>query len=127
MEGLFWGPGGTRLYFLRAGDLWSVAGDGRAPPSPVWQTPEAETDVAVSPDGAKVTFVRGETLTSRRQRTEGDVYVRSLAYGKEKRMSQGGGVARAPPSLRRPTHRLHHSTRGGAYEHPRLLGDEGPL
>ena len=97
VEGLFWSADGRHLYFGRAGDLWSVAADGRTPAAPVWRTPEAETDVAPSPDGTRVVFVRGETPEIPAwQRTQGDVYVRSLADGREVRLSQGGGVASGP-------------------------------
>jgi dipeptidyl aminopeptidase/acylaminoacyl peptidase len=97
IESLFWSRDGRRLLFVHDGDLWSVAADGASPPVALWMTPEKESDVALSPDGTRIAFVRGGPPgTPDWQRTEGELFVRSLADGREERLSSDGGVASAP-------------------------------
>src|SRR6185295_16742341 len=55
--GLFWSADGQRVYFPRQGDLWQVALTGAAPTA-VWSTPQPESNITLSPDGARVAFVR---------------------------------------------------------------------
>jgi dipeptidyl aminopeptidase/acylaminoacyl peptidase len=56
----FWSRDGQRVYFSNGGDLWQVPVAGGAP-SAVWSTPGAETEIALSPDGSRVAFVRAAT------------------------------------------------------------------
>ena len=79
--GLFWSADSQRVYFPRLGDLWQApAGGGE--PSAVWSTPQAETNMVLSPDGARVAFVRGD-----------DLAVRALAGGSESVVVAGDGKA----------------------------------
>jgi dipeptidyl aminopeptidase/acylaminoacyl peptidase len=97
VESPFWSPDNRSLLFVRDGDLWTVAADGAAVPVAVWTTKEAEGDVALSPDGTKVAFVRSTRAgIPEWQRTEGAVFVRPLAGGPEQRVSAGDGVASSP-------------------------------
>src|SRR5262249_30577241 len=90
-------PDNRKLLFVRDGDLGSVAADGGAAPAAVWTTKEAEGDVALSPDGTRVAFVRSTRAgIPEWQRTEGAVFVRPLAGGPEQRVSAGDGVASSP-------------------------------
>jgi dipeptidyl aminopeptidase/acylaminoacyl peptidase len=75
----FWSADGRRVYFTRQGDLWQVAVGG-GDPVPVWTTPQPESNITPSPDGARVAFVRGS----------GDVMVRSLADGAEHLVARVG-------------------------------------
>jgi dipeptidyl aminopeptidase/acylaminoacyl peptidase len=78
LDGVAWSKDAARVLFEKDGDLWSVpTGPGEA--VPVWTTPEAEGDTALSPDGTRVAFVRG-----------GDVWVRPLEGGAEARLTQTG-------------------------------------
>ena len=97
VESPFWSPDGARLFFSRDGDLWRVGIAAGSEPTPVWTTSAPENDFALSPDGARVAFVRGGSPgTPEWQRTEGAVYVRSLADGSEQRLSPAEGVASGP-------------------------------
>ena len=97
VENLYWARDGRTLCFVRDGDLWQVtAGDGQ-PPRAVWTTSTIENQVAPSPDGTRVAFVRGgQRGVPDWQRTEGDLWVRSLADGREVRLTQGLGVVSGP-------------------------------
>jgi dipeptidyl aminopeptidase/acylaminoacyl peptidase len=68
----FWSSDGRALMVPKDGDLWRVPIDGSAA-SAVWTTPENESNVAGSPDGTTVAFVRGNK----------DLFVRWLANGRE--------------------------------------------
>lgn len=72
----FWSKDGRLLYYERAGELWSIPADKSARPTAVFGTDGAETGVRLSPDGTKVAFIR-----------LGDVWVRDLASGREKRLT----------------------------------------
>src|SRR5438876_3535016 len=61
IDGVFWSGDSRTLYFARSGDLWKASADG-GQPEPVWTTKEIETDLALSPDGTRVAFIRGGTL-----------------------------------------------------------------
>jgi dipeptidyl aminopeptidase/acylaminoacyl peptidase len=73
--GFFWSADGTRVYFPRGGDLWQATLNG-GPPGAVWTTPDAETSIVPSPDGARVAFVRSRGKGS-------DVVIRQLSDGHE--------------------------------------------
>jgi dipeptidyl aminopeptidase/acylaminoacyl peptidase len=75
LDGLAWSHHGGRVFFERQGDLWSALASGAA--RPVWETPEAEGDTALSPDGTRVAFVRG-----------GDLWVRTLSDGSEAQLTR---------------------------------------
>jgi dipeptidyl aminopeptidase/acylaminoacyl peptidase len=84
LQGLFWSPDGTSVYFEREGDLWRVGLDSAAPER-VWQTPEGESDVTLAPDGLRVAFVR-----------RGDLWLRSLRDGAETRLTDAPGDEAGP-------------------------------
>ncbi|MGA2114206.1 MAG: S9 family peptidase [Bryobacteraceae bacterium] len=92
IAGAFWGHDGKSLCFPRNGDLWEVsAAGGQA--HPVWTTSERESDMSISPDGARVAFVRSSGAGH-------DLYVRLLAGGAETHLvhdaSGIGGLAWSP-------------------------------
>jgi dipeptidyl aminopeptidase/acylaminoacyl peptidase len=92
--GLFWSGDSQRVYFLRQGDLWQAPAAG-GEPAAVWTTPQPEANIVLSPDGARVAFVRGGN----------DLVVRSLADGKESVVVRGdekavGGVTWSPDGAR---------------------------
>ncbi len=72
LGGAFWSSDGRALMVPKNGDLWRVPIDGSAA-SPVWTTPQAESGIVPSPDGMRVAFVRAD----------GELFVRSLADGRE--------------------------------------------
>jgi len=97
--GAFWSRDGQVLYFPRGGDLWQVSING-GEPRPVWSTPASTAGIAVSPDGARVAFVRpseGSAAGSPRGR---DLCVRSFADGAESRVAHDdvsiGGISWSP-------------------------------
>jgi dipeptidyl aminopeptidase/acylaminoacyl peptidase len=96
VENLFWSKDGRTLYFVRDGDLWQVTpGEGQA--RAVWTTKEVEGPIVLAPDGARVAFVRGgQPGVPFWQRTEGDLFVRSMADGREVRLTQGQGLVSGP-------------------------------
>ena len=96
VENLFWSKDGRTLYFVRDGDLWqAMPGEGQA--RPVWTTKEMEGPVVPAPDGARVAFVRGgQPGVPAWQRSEGDLFVRSVADGREVRLTQGQGLVTGP-------------------------------
>ncbi len=97
VDNLFWSRDGQTLYFVHDGDLWQVAPDQPGAAHAVWTTKEVEDQVAPSPDGTKVAFVRGGQLgVPDWQRSEGDLYVRSLVDGRETRLTSGQGVVSGP-------------------------------
>jgi dipeptidyl aminopeptidase/acylaminoacyl peptidase len=96
VENLFWSKDGRTLYFVRDGDLWQVI-PGEGDPRAVWTTKEVEGPVVLAPDGAHVAFVRGgQPGVPAWQRSEGDLFVRSIADGREVRLSQGQGLVTGP-------------------------------
>jgi len=96
VENLFWSKDGAGLFFVRDGDLWQVLpGEGQA--HAVWTTKEVEGPVVSSPDGTRVAFVRGgQPGVPIWQRTDGDLWVRSLADGREVRLTKGEGLVTGP-------------------------------
>ncbi len=94
--GFFWSADSQRVYFPRLGDLWQVTVAG-GDPSPVWSTPQAESNITPSPDGARVAFVRSASTAAPGAMPPGggrggrggagggggDLLIRSLADGKE--------------------------------------------
>src|SRR5262245_23241162 len=96
VDNLFWSKDGRALYFVRDGDLWqATSGEGQA--RAVWTTKEVEGPVVPGPDGARVAFVRGgQPGVPIWQRSEGDLFVRSLADGREVRLTQGQGLVTGP-------------------------------
>jgi dipeptidyl aminopeptidase/acylaminoacyl peptidase len=89
--GFFWSADSQRIYFPRHGDLWQVAVTGGAP-SAVWTTPQAESNITLSPDGKSVAFVRGAAGAAGAPAGRGnrggaggggDLFVRSLVDGAE--------------------------------------------
>jgi dipeptidyl aminopeptidase/acylaminoacyl peptidase len=96
VDNLFWSRDGGSLWFVRDGDLWRIA-PGGGPASAVWTTPLLENQVVPSPDGTRVAFVRGGGAgLPDWQRTEGDLWVRSLADGRETRLTRDIGVVSGP-------------------------------
>ena len=94
---MFWSQDGRVVYFLRLGDLWQVRPDGTSQPARVWTTDEAEDEVTLSPDGTRVAFVRGGSPNVISwQRTKGDLWIRSLADGRETQLTRGPEVVSAP-------------------------------
>ena len=93
----FWSHDGRLLYFVHEGDLWAVPADGRGAASAVWKTPAIGDQAVLSPDGLQVAFVRGDAAGAAAwQRVEGDLWVRSLSDGQERRLTQGVGVVSSP-------------------------------
>ncbi len=95
--GFFWSADSQRLYFPRQGDLMQVAVSG-GEPSAVWSTPQAESNITLSPDGARVAFVRPSTGSGQ---ARADLVVRVLADGREKILISSdqaaiGGVSWSP-------------------------------
>jgi dipeptidyl aminopeptidase/acylaminoacyl peptidase len=82
----FWSRDSQSVYFPRAGDLWKVDANG-GQPSAVWTTPTSESDIVPSPDGSRVAFVRGGTISGFGTQSGGsggsDLIIRSLADGAE--------------------------------------------
>ncbi|HEY7816568.1 MAG TPA: alpha/beta fold hydrolase [Vicinamibacteria bacterium] len=72
----FWSLDGSALYFEREGELWSVMARKGSAPKAVFGTVGPETEVRPSPDGTQVAFLR-----------LGDVWVRGLEGGREKRLT----------------------------------------
>jgi dipeptidyl aminopeptidase/acylaminoacyl peptidase len=96
IDGPWWDRDGARLYFVHDGDLWQAPVDG-GPASAVWKTPVLEDQAVPSPDGRRVAFVRGDAVgVPDWQRTEGDLWVRTMADGREVRLTHGLGVVSAP-------------------------------
>ncbi len=64
LAGAFWTTDGRALMVSKDGDLWRVPVDGSAATA-VWTTPEAESNIAAAPGGARVAFVRAASLVVR--------------------------------------------------------------
>ena len=93
----FWSRDGRTIYFVHGGDLWQVPADGAHPAAAVWATPTFENQAVPSPDGTQVAFVRGGSSGAPDwQRIEGDLWIRSLADGRERQLTQGIGVVSSP-------------------------------
>ena len=71
----FWSRDGQRVYFSKGGDLWQAPVAGGSP-SAVWTTPGPESEMTLSPDGARVAFVRGAS-----GRAGSELVVQTLATG----------------------------------------------
>src|SRR6476660_6284088 len=90
IDSVFWSQDGHVVYFIRLGDLWQVRPDGTSQPARVWTTDDAEDEVTLSPDGTRVAFVRGGSPNVISwQRTKGDLWIRSLADGRETQLTRG--------------------------------------
>jgi len=61
IDGIFWDAEGTRLLFGRDGELWRVGAAG-GEPQRLWTSEAPESGFALSPDGARVAFVRNGDL-----------------------------------------------------------------
>jgi Tol biopolymer transport system component len=127
IDSVFWSQDGRVVYFVRLGDLWQMSPDGTSQPARVWTTDDAEDEVTLSPDGTRVAFVRGGSPNVVSwQRTKGDLWIRSLADGRETQRRAARGISApawspdggASPSCRPP------SSRAGS---ARLFGREDPL
>ena len=92
-SGLFWGADGGNVRFAREGHLWTVDADAGTEASPLWTTPDPESGFAPSLDRSQVAFTR-----------DGDIWVRELADGRERRLTQTpileGGLAWSPNGSR---------------------------
>jgi dipeptidyl aminopeptidase/acylaminoacyl peptidase len=104
--GAFWSHDGQAIYFPHDGDLWKVdVSSGQ--PSAVWTTPASESGITPSPDGARVAFVRGGTITGFGTQSGGtgggDLIVRSLADGSETQVAHDDvsihGIVWSPDGL----------------------------
>src|SRR5439155_18105463 len=93
IQGMFWRADSRALFFTRRGDLWRIGLDTSDSPQPVWTTPEPETGVVLSPQGERVAFSR-----------RGDIWIRSLTDGEERRMTNSpaaeGGPSWSPDGRR---------------------------
>lgn len=97
IDSVFWSQDGHVVYFIRLGDLWQLRPDGTSQPARVWTTDDAEDEVTLSPDGTRVAFVRGGSPNVISwQRTKGDLWIRSLADGRETQLTRGPEVISAP-------------------------------
>lgn len=72
----FWSRDGRLLYYERNGELWSIPAEKGGSPSAVFGTDAEEAGVRLSPDGTHIAFIR-----------LGDVWIRDLAAGREKRLT----------------------------------------
>jgi dipeptidyl aminopeptidase/acylaminoacyl peptidase len=105
LAGAFWSRDGRTLFVSKGGDLWRVPIDGGAP-SAVWTTEPVESNIAASPDGSRVAFVRPSASAAGRARsTDGrdasDLMVRSLTDNSESLLTRVedrvvGGVGWSP-------------------------------
>ena len=96
IENVRWSKDGDRLFFVRDGDLWQVRPSGGTAQA-MWTTPDAESAIAFSPDGSRVAFVRGGSPNVPEwARSEGRLFVRSLADGGEVPLTEGPDVAAGP-------------------------------
>jgi dipeptidyl aminopeptidase/acylaminoacyl peptidase len=109
LAGAFWSADGKALMIARDGDLWRVPIDGSVAAA-VWTTPQIESNIVPSPDGARVAFVRassGGAPADPAGRGRGDagrgneLWVRSLAGGRETLVARGndkaiGGLSWSP-------------------------------
>jgi len=90
--GAFWSRDGKSLYFPHSGALWMVSATGGTA-HPAWTDSGRESDFVLSPDGARVAFVRSGAPGS-------DLYVRSLEGGAETHLAHDahgiGGAAWSP-------------------------------
>jgi dipeptidyl aminopeptidase/acylaminoacyl peptidase len=86
----FWGRDGQTVYFPHANDLWKV-GIAGGQPSTVWSTPAGGKGIVPSPDGTRVAFVRGTTISGYATQSGGQgggiLVVRSLADGTETQLA----------------------------------------
>lgn len=82
---LLWAADGRSLYIARGGDLWRVSPDGGERPRAVWTTDSGESGIALAPDGGRVAFGRA-----------GDLWVRSLTDGREKRITTSDAAESRP-------------------------------
>jgi len=81
VESIFWSEDSQKVYFERSGNLWQVAVSGSAPKA-VW-TDTGESDFSLSPDGARVAFVRSKRESDEESSRHSELIVRSLADGSE--------------------------------------------
>ncbi len=87
-----WTPDGKALIFTAPGantrrDIWRVALDGERVPTPVVQSPAAESHGQLSPDGRWIAYTSNETNST-------EVYVQAPKVGARKwPISLGGGAA----------------------------------
>jgi len=110
LNGAFWSTDGTALMVARAGDLWRVPLDGSAA-SAVWTTPQSETNITPSPDGARVAFIRSAVDANTAQSSSGastgsgrggrggggggagtELWIRSLSDGRETKLAAQPGI-----------------------------------
>lgn len=80
LAGAVWATDGGSLLVPKDGDLWRVPLDGGAAAA-VWKTPAVESNIALSPDGARAAFVRSDSAAGRS--SAGALIVRSLVDGRE--------------------------------------------
>ncbi len=103
LNGAFWSVDGRSLMIAKGGDLWRVPIDGSAA-SAVWTTPQNESNITPSPDGARIAFVRSTSPVVAPQPAAGrggrggagggatELWVRSLTDGKETRVLAQAGI-----------------------------------
>jgi dipeptidyl aminopeptidase/acylaminoacyl peptidase len=95
VDDAFWSRDSQTIFFPHNGDLWQVGLSGGAP-KPVWTTAALESEIAPSPDGLRVAFVRHIAGTVDGADHQSELVVRSLGDGSE------SVVARDNVSIRRP-------------------------
>jgi dipeptidyl aminopeptidase/acylaminoacyl peptidase len=81
---VFWSMDGSTVYFSRGADLWQVAANG-AGARAVWTTPAAEVEFSLSPDGARLAFVRAGSAGEAQH--GGDLIIRSMSDGSESKIA----------------------------------------
>src|SRR6185436_19809474 len=56
-----WTPEGRTVVYVRGGDIWAVAADGKSPGRPLLVTPVIESLPRLSPDGRRLAFLANES------------------------------------------------------------------
>jgi dipeptidyl aminopeptidase/acylaminoacyl peptidase len=95
VDDAFWSRDSQTVFFPHNGDLWQVGVSGGAP-KPVWTTAALESEIAPSPDGLRVAFVRHIAGTPEGADHKSELVVRSLGDGSESVVAQDNVSIRRP-------------------------------
>ena len=95
VDDAFWSRDSQTIFFPHNGDLWQVGVSGGAP-KPVWTTAALESEIAPSPDGLRVAFVRHIAGTPDGADHKSELVVRSLGDGSESVVAQDNVSIRRP-------------------------------